>query len=221
VDGYAFVVPADLARYIDHTLLDPCATAADVRRLCDEARRYGFAAVCVASSRVALARGCLRGSAVKVAAVVGFPHGNGLPEAKACEARAAVRLGADEIDMVLNLGALKDGDWESVHDDIRGVVEAAGVPVKVILEAGALTQEEKIAAAAIARISGAAFVKTSTGFGPGGATLADVRLLRRAAGALGVKASGGIRSAREARVLLDAGADRLGTSAGVAMVAEP
>ena len=212
--------PRDLAARIDHTLLLPGATAAEVRALCDEARRFGFAAVCVTSSRVALAAACLRGSGVLVAAVVGFPHGSALAEAKACEARLAVRLGAGEIDMVANLGALADGDWAAVHDDVRAVVDAAGGrPVKVILETGALTQEQKIAGAVLARLAGAAFVKTSTGFGPGGATVVDVRLLRRVVGpAMGVKASGGIRTAAQARALLDAGATRIGTSSGVEMV---
>ena len=216
------VRPAEIASRIDHTLLFPGATAAQIRGLCDEARRYGFAAVCVASSRAALASECLRGSPVKVAAVVGFPHGSALALAKACEAREAVRSGAGEIDMVVNLGALLDGDWKAVRDDIRGVVEAAsGRPVKVILETGALTDEQKIAGAVIARSAGAAYVKTSTGFGPGGATVADVRLLARVVGrAMGVKASGGIRTFAEASALLRAGASRIGTSSGVAMVAD-
>lgn len=231
VDGrlgyrYAWNVPgqpADLAAFIEHTQLAPSATADDIQRLCDEARRCGFFAVCVASSRVAWARECLRGSAVKVVAVVGFPHGTALSEAKAREAEEAVRRGADELDMVANLGALREGDLEAFYDDIRRVIDAAsGRPVKVILETAALTREEKVTGAVIARRAGAAFVKSSTGFGPGGATEADVRLLRRAVGpSVGVKAAGGIRTTSDALRMLRAGATRIGTSCGVAIVSAP
>lgn len=211
---------ADLAKFIDHTLLKADATDADVERLCDEARRFGFASVCVNSRFVPLAVRILRGSGVRTVSVVGFPLGAMATAAKSFEAQQAVLEGAEEIDMVLAVGALKQGDIEAVTDDIRAVVQASdSVPVKVILETGLLDDDEKIAACAAAKAAGAAFVKTSTGFGPGGATEADVALMRREVGdALGVKASGGIRTTDDARRMIAAGANRLGCSASVAIV---
>ncbi|HOU31756.1 MAG TPA: deoxyribose-phosphate aldolase [Synergistaceae bacterium] len=210
-----------LAATIDHTLLRPEASEAAVRRLCEEARTYGFASVCVAPCHVSLAVSCLGGpEGGVVGTVVGFPLGYQDPVIKAAEARRARDLGAREIDMVLNVGWLKEGARDAVASDIRGVVEAArGGVVKVILETCLLTDEEKVAACALAERGGARFVKTSTGFGAGGATVEDVRLLRRAGGnRLEVKASGGIRTLEGALALLAAGADRLGCSAGVALV---
>jgi deoxyribose-phosphate aldolase len=211
----------DLASIIDHTLLKPDATPAEVLKLCEEAMAHGFAAVCVSSANVELAARTLAGSAVLPIAVVGFPSGAALSSAKAFEAREAVRLGARELDMVLNIGALKDKDYQLVQGDIRAVVDASFPhPVKVILETALLTQEEKVIACALAKSAGAAFVKTSTGFGGGGATEDDVALMRRVVGDdMGVKASGGIRTAEDARKLVAAGADRIGASASVAIVA--
>ena len=213
-------VSTDLAGLIDHTLLKPEATPGDIRKLCDEARQHGFASVCVNSSHVSRAKSHLGGSQVKVCAVVGFPLGAMAPGAKAFEAREAVRGGAGEIDMVMNIGALKAGDFALVQDDIARVVTAARpARVKVILETGMLDDEEKVAACTLAKLAGAHFVKTSTGFGKGGATAADVALMRRVVGgAMGVKASGGIRDQQDAIQMVRAGADRLGCSAGVAIV---
>jgi deoxyribose-phosphate aldolase len=213
-------VDVNLARMIDHTLLKADATAEDLKKLCDEARKYCFATVCVNSSNVARARAYLEGSGVPVCAVVGFPLGAMAPTAKAFEAREAVRAGASEIDMVINLGALKSRDYALVEDDIRKVVQAAKpAKVKVILETGALTQEEKIIGITLSKIAGAAFVKTSTGFGPGGATVEDIALMRRLVGdELGVKASGGVRTAEDAEKMRLAGANRIGASASVAII---
>jgi len=212
--------PGNLASMIDHTLLRADATAADVEKLCTEARTYRFASVCVNTSFVPLAQRLLRGSGVMVCAVVGFPLGAMAPNAKAFEAREAVRNGADEIDMVLNQGALKSRDFALVHEDIQKVVEGARpAKVKVILETGALSQEEKIVAISLAKVAGAHFVKTSTGFGPGGATVEDVSLMRKLVGAdMGVKASGGVRTSEDALKMKAAGADRIGASASVAIV---
>jgi deoxyribose-phosphate aldolase len=210
----------NLAEFIDHTLLKPEATAADIRRLCAEAREHCFHAVCVNGSRVELARHSLEDSAVKVAAVVGFPLGAMDADAKRFEAEAAVDAGAQELDLVLNVGRLKDADDRYVLRELRDVVEAAeGALVKVILEACLLTRDEKLRACSLVLESGAAFVKTSTGFAAGGATLEDVKLLREAVGPeFGVKAAGGIRDAAAARAMIEAGATRLGTSAGVVIV---
>lgn len=217
---------ADLAPLIDHTLLRPGATPREIEELCREALRHGFASVCVNGAHVRLCAGLLKNSCVKVCAVVGFPLGAMSPEAKACEARLAVAAGADELDMVLNIGRLKAGDFAGALQDVQAVVAAAtGRPVKVILETGLLTDAEKVAACVIAKSAGARFVKTSTGFGPGGATAEDVELMGRVVGgggpgALGIKASGGVRDCASALRLVHAGATRLGASASVAIVAE-
>ncbi|NBD11609.1 deoxyribose-phosphate aldolase [Corallococcus silvisoli] len=220
VDPASILKATDLARYIDHTLLKPEARAEDVVRVAEEARQYGFATVCVNSCHVATAARVLAGASAVPIAVVGFPLGAMLPSAKAFEAREAIRAGAREIDMVLNLGALKAHDYQRVHQDIAAVVEASHpIPVKVILETGHLTDEEKVVACALSKAAGAAFVKTSTGFGPGGATVKDIELMRAVVGdEVGVKASGGVRSAEDAIKLLRAGANRLGASASVAIV---
>ncbi len=213
-------VRKDLAPYIDHTLLKPDATREDLRRLCEEARTYGFASVCVNSANVRFCRSLLEGSPVMVVAVIGFPLGASSPEAKAFEAREAVRNGAQELDMVINVGALKSRDYALVLDDIRRVVSAAAPhKVKVIIETGMLTHNEKVIACALAKIAGAAFVKTSTGFGPGGATAEDVALMRDVVGeGVEVKASGGIRTSQDADTMIRAGATRIGASASVAIV---
>lgn len=212
--------PAQLAAIIDHTLLKANATAADIEKLCAEARENHFYSVCVNSSWVAAARHCLDGSDVKVASVVGFPLGAMLADAKRFETEAAIDDGAQEIDVVLNVGRLKDSDDKYVLRELCDVVEAADERiVKVILETCLLTPEEKIRACQLAVESEAHFVKTSTGFSAGGATVADVKLMRETVGPkFGVKASGGIRDAKTALAMIEAGATRLGTSASVAIV---
>lgn len=219
------VPAAEVAARIDHTLLKPDATPADIERLCDEARRHAFYSVCVNPSYVRQAAALLRGSGVKVCAVVGFPLGAAAPEIKALEARKAIREGAAEIDMVINIGALKGKDEALVLRDIRAVVEACRdgrARSKVIFENALLTDEEKVAACQLSMRAGADFVKTSTGFASGGATREDVALMARtvAPKRLGVKAAGGIRSYDDAVAMLAAGATRLGTSAGVRIVEE-
>jgi deoxyribose-phosphate aldolase len=213
-------VDIGMANMIDHTLLKADATADDVKKLCDEARKYCFASVCVNSTNVARARAYLEGSGVMVCAVVGFPLGAMAPTAKAFEAREAVRAGASEIDMVINIGAMKSRDYQLVEEDIRKVVQASRpAKLKVILETGSLTQEEKIIGITLSKIAGAAFVKTSTGFGPGGATVEDIALMRRLVGSeMGVKASGGVRTAEDAQKMKLAGASRIGASASVAII---
>lgn len=213
-------VPADLAKLIDHTLLKPEATRDEVVKLCEEAKKHRFASVCVNTTWVPLCKAMLAQSSVMVCAVVGFPLGAMTPSAKAYEAREAVRQGAREIDMVINLGALKSRDYETVFEDICRVVKAsAPAGVKVILETSALTQEEKIIACALSKLAGAAFVKTSTGFGKAGATVEDVALMRSLVGTeLGVKASGGVRTAEDVLKMAAAGANRIGASASVAIV---
>lgn len=209
-----------LARYIDHTLLKPEATEEDIRSLCAEAREYGFASVCVNGSFVELAARELKGSDTKTCAVIGFPLGAGTTAAKAFEARDAVARGAEEIDMVLSVGRLRDGNTGYVREDIRAVVEAAGekTVVKVILEICLLTDDQKILACRLAEEAGAGFVKTSTGFSSGGASTADVALLRRMVGnRLGIKASGGVRTRKDAEEMIAAGASRIGSSASVAI----
>lgn len=211
--------PRDLAPFLEHTLLAPGATAADVERLCAEARANRFAAVCVHRGFAADARHLLRGSRVRTVAVVDFPKGEGTIGARVIEALEAVRAGAEEIDIVAPLPMLVAGRWEAVFDDLHAVVRSVPVPVKVILETARLERDAKAAGAALARCAGAAWVKTSTGFGGGGATVEDVALLRKVVGAAaGVKASGGIRTAADALAMVRAGADRIGASASVAIV---
>jgi deoxyribose-phosphate aldolase len=214
-------VETGLAGMIDHTLLRPDATRADVVALCEEARTHRFASVCVNTTWVPLARALLAGSEVMICAVVGFPLGAMTPTAKAYEAREAVRQGAHEIDMVINIGALKSRDYETVFEDICRVVKAAApARVKVILETGSLTEDEKVIGCSLSKLAGAAFVKTSTGFGKGGATVEDVTLMRRVVGPrMGVKASGGVRTAEQVKQMAAAGATRIGASASVAIVA--
>ncbi len=213
---------SNVARMVDHTLLKPNATQEEVAKLCNEAREYCFASVCVNPSYVAYSAQLLRGSGVKVCTVVGFPLGSTTPTVKAIEARDAIANGAEEIDMVINVGALKSGNDQTVFDDIRAVREATrGHILKVILETSLLTNEEKVRACAMSKKAGADFVKTSTGFGGGGATAEDVKLMRQTVGPLmGVKASGGIRDAQAAQAMIQAGATRLGTSASVAIVTD-
>ncbi len=215
-------VPGDLAPYIDHTLLRPDATGADIDTLCEEARTLGFAAVCVNPTWVRRCAQNLRGSTVRVASVVGFPFGATTTEVKAFETRRAIRDGAREIDMVINVGALKSGDHDLVRQDVQKVADAcreAGALCKVIIETALLTDEEKVVASHLAKAAKADFVKTSTGYGPGGATVHDVLLMRETVGPrLGVKASGGIRSAEDVREMVAAGATRIGASAGVQIV---
>ena len=215
----AIHTPRDLAPFIDHTVLAPGAGREDVLRACAEAREHGFAGVCVHPGAVADARGALRGSGVLAVAVVDFPRGEGATGARVAEAAEAVRSGAEELDLVVRLPALLAGRFEEVLDDLRAVVRAVPVPVKVILETARLTRDQKVAGAALARCAGAAFVKTSTGFGGGGAMLEDVALLRAVVGdGAGVKASGGIRTAADALAMIRAGASRVGASSSVAIV---
>lgn len=212
----------EVAKLIDHTLLKPEATSAQIRQLCKEAVHFGFVSVCINPSYVALAAKLVRGSKVKVCAVVGFPLGATLTAAKAFEAEEAIKLGAREIDMVINIGALKSGDLDGVGSDIRSVVKAChrnGAICKVILENALLTNDEKKFACRAAKNAGADFVKTSTGFGPGGATVEDVALMRATVGPrMGVKAAGGIRTLDELKKMIAAGATRIGTSSGVKII---
>ena len=214
------LTPAQLAAYIDHTLLKPDASAAQIEKLCAEARCHGFFSVCVNGSRVTEALHFLDGSEVKVASVVGFPLGAMSTDAKRFETEAAIDDGAHEIDVVLNVARLKDSDDKYVLRELCDVVDAADEhTVKVILETCLLTDEQKIRACRMVVESGAHFVKTSTGFNSGGATVADVKLMRATVGPdFGVKASGGIRDLKAALTMIEAGATRLGTSAGVAIV---
>ena len=213
-----------LAGLIDHTLLRPDATEDQITALCREAAEYRFATVCVNPTWVRLAASLLAGTSVGVCTVVGFPLGANTPDVKIYETRRAIHDGAGEIDMVLNVGALKSRDYERVESDILGVVcscREAGVTSKVILETALLDDEEKVKASTLVKAAGADFVKTSTGFGPGGATVEDVALLRRVVGGtMGVKAAGGVRDAATARRMVEAGATRLGASAGVRIVKE-
>jgi deoxyribose-phosphate aldolase len=213
-----------VAAFIDHTNLKPDATPADIEQLCREARQFGFATVCVNPVNVKLASRLLRGSKVAVCSVVGFPLGASPTEAKVYETRRAIRDGAREIDMVINVGALKAGQDERVQDDIRALVMACrdgGAHLKVIIEAALLNDEEKVRACRLSKDAGADFVKTSTGFGPGGATVHDVDLMRHTVGRdIGVKAAGGIRSFDDLTKLLAAGATRIGASASVKIMRE-
>ncbi len=209
-----------LAKFIDHTLLKPEASKSDVEKLCREALQHRFYSVCVNGSRVIQARSLVEDSGVKVAAVIGFPLGAMDADAKRYETEIAIDMGAEEIDLVLNIGRLKEGDSKYVLRELRDVVEAADErPVKVIIETCLLTREEKILACHLVVESGAHFIKTSTGFSTGGATIDDVKLLREHVGPkFGVKASGGIRDTAAALAMIEAGATRLGTSAGIAIV---
>ncbi len=211
----------ELNRMIDHTLLKANATRAQIEELCDEALEYNFASVCVNTCWVPLAHEKLAGSEVNTCCVVGFPLGAMLTEAKAAETRLAVEAGADEVDMVINIGWLLDGEYDAVRDDIAAVVKAAdGKCVKVIIEACLLADEQKVKACELSVEAGATFVKTSTGFSTGGATVADVALMRKTVGdRCLVKAAGGIHTADEARAMVEAGADRLGCSAGIQIMA--
>jgi deoxyribose-phosphate aldolase len=218
-------VPEDIARCIDHTILKPDATEDDIKKICAEAREAKFAAVCVSPSYVILAAKELAGSNVKVCTVVGFPSGAHIPEIKALEARRAIRDGAEEIDMVINVGALKSGQDNLVYRDIRLVCEACedgGALSKVIIEAALLTDDEKVRACELAKRARAHYVKTSTGFGPGGATAEDVALMSRIVGEYGirVKAAGGIRSYGDAQKMIAAGATRIGASASIKILQE-
>jgi deoxyribose-phosphate aldolase len=214
----------DWASLIDHTLLKPEASEADIKKLCDEAAQFGFASVCVNPSWVKRASEFLRGTKVPVCTVIGFPLGATLPDVKAYEVRRAIFNGAREVDMVINIGALKSGDDCTVEDDIRAVAEAAhenGVLCKVIIETALLTDEEKVRACLASKNAGADFVKTSTGFAKGGATVEDVALMRQVVGAaLGVKASGGVKGIEDARAMFEAGATRIGASVGVKIAQE-
>jgi deoxyribose-phosphate aldolase len=212
----------EIAALIDHTLLKPEATEADIRKICGEAREYGFASVCVNPYWVPVVAKELAGSAVKVCTVVGFPLGASVAEIKAAETTKALADGAQEIDMVINIGELRGGNLRAVSDEIGSVVQVShskSALVKVILETALLTDEQKIEACRLSKDAGAEFVKTSTGFGPHGATIEDVALMRKAVGAgMGVKASGGIRTLEDLRKMVAAGATRIGTSAGVKIV---
>ncbi len=214
----------EIARLIDHTLLKPEATRGDITKLCEEARRFCFASVCINPWNVALAAELLRGTSVKVCTVVGFPLGATLPQIKAREAEEVIKLGAQEVDMVINVGALKSGQDELVETDVRGVVEAChrgGAICKVILETALLTPDEKVRGSLICKNAGADFVKTSTGFSSGGATAEDVALMRAAVGRdLGVKAAGGVRTLDDLKKMVQAGATRIGASASVRIMEE-
>ncbi len=221
------VIPQDanLAGLIDHTLLKPDATPDQIAQLCFEARKYGFASVCVNPAWVKLSAQLLEGSPVKVCTTIGFPLGATAPEVKAFETKNAIDQGATEIDMVINIGALKGRELELVAQDIRGVVSTAharGIIVKVILETVLLTDEEKTIACLIAKEAGADFVKTSTGFAGGGATVHDVALMRQVVGPeMGVKAAGGVKTYEDAEKMIQAGATRIGASAGVKIIQGP
>jgi deoxyribose-phosphate aldolase len=217
-------IPDDLsvASMIDHTLLKPDATVDQVKQLCDEAKKYQFASVCVNPANVKLCWELLHQTPVKVCSVIGFPLGANVPDVKAMETQLAIQHGASEIDMVINIGALKSGDLDLVARDIHSVVVAAhkgGAILKVIIETALLTQDEKVMACLLAKEAGADFVKTSTGFSGGGATVEDISLMRRVVGLqMGVKASGGVRTSEDAEKMVKAGANRLGASASVKIV---
>ena len=217
-DGYT---PADMAKYIDHTYLKPEASVNEIRKICDEAKKYHCASVCVNPSYIQYVAQQLEGSGVTPCCVIAFPFGTSTPEAKAFEASDAASKGAREIDMVINVGAIKSGDWLLVKRDIEGVVNAVKgrAKVKVIIEACLLTDEEKVKACTVAKLAGAAFVKTSTGYSTGGATVEDVRLMRETVSPeTGVKASGGVRTYDDAVAMLKAGANRLGCSSTMKIV---
>ncbi len=213
-----------VARYIDHTLLKPDATRDEILKICEEGARYGFASVCINPIWVREAACALRGSGVKVCTVIGFPLGANTPDTKSFEARRAIFDGASELDMVINVGALKSGDDDLALRDIAGVVgvaHEAGYICKVIIETALLTDDEKIRACMLSKEAGADFVKTSTGFSKGGATVADIALMRRVVGGeMGVKASGGVKDLKQAQDMIRAGATRIGASVGVKIIQE-
>lgn len=215
------ISPQDVAKYVDHTLLKPQASWEDVRKVCDEAKQYHFASVCVNPSYIRFVAEQLSGSGVAPCVVVGFPLGATAPEVKAEETNRVISDGAKEVDMVINVGAIKSSDWNLVRRDVEAVVNAARgrALVKVIIETCLLTGEEKVKACAVSKEAGADFVKTSTGFSTGGATVEDIRLMRQTVGAvMGVKASGGVKTFADAVAMINAGATRLGTSSGAAIV---
>ena len=219
--GGAEMSAGSLAKYIDHTILKPEASLEDVRKICEEAKKYQFASVCVNPGYIRFVAENLAGSGVTPCCVVGFPLGACTAEAKAYEASDAAANGAKEVDMVINVGAIKSGDWQTVKRDIEAVVGAVAgrAIVKVIIETCLLTDEEKVRACAVAKLAGAHFVKTSTGFSKGGATVEDVKLMRETVGEeMGVKASGGVKTYEDAVAMIKAGASRLGTSSGAAIV---
>lgn len=223
-EGEIGITRAEFARLIDHTNLRPEAVTDDIKRLCDEAREYRFGAVCVAPCFVKVAAQALQGSGIKVCTVIGFPHGNNTIEAKVAEARQAALNGADEIDVVLNIGALKEGDGSFLMSEADRVIEGArdvrrDIYVKLIIETAYLTKNEKMLGCWVATGAGADAVKTATGFGPAGTNIEDVRLLREALGPhFGLKAAGGIRDLATALAMIEAGADRLGTSSSVNII---
>ena len=211
----------ELAKYIDHTLLKPDAKKEAIEKLCLEAKEYGFASVCVNPTWVPLAAEILKDSDVKVCTVIGFPLGATTPEVKRFETENAIQNGAEEVDMVINIGALKSGEDELVKRDIKAVVEAAKgkALVKVIIETCLLTEDEKVRACKLSVEAGADYVKTSTGFSTGGATVEDIKLMRETVGPnIGVKASGGVRTLQDAKAMIEAGATRIGASSGIAIV---
>ena len=224
VSGLESEAARQVARYIDHTLLKPDATRDEILKICEEGARYGFASVCINPTWVREAACALRGSGVKVCTVIGFPLGANLPDTKAYEARRAIFDGATELDMVINVGAVKSGDDALVLRDIASVVTVAhevGLICKVILETALLTDDEKVRACLLSKEAGADFVKTSTGFSKGGATVADVALMRRVVGGeMGVKASGGVKDLQQAQEMIRAGATRIGASVGVKIIQE-
>ncbi|HEX7555281.1 MAG TPA: deoxyribose-phosphate aldolase [Leptolinea sp.] len=210
---------AQLAKYIDHTLLKQEAIPSQIAKLCEEAKKYNFASVCVNATNIAQCADLLKGTSVKVGSTVGFPLGATLSSVKAYETQQAIAAGATEIDMVINVGALKSGNFKLVKEDIEGVVKAAhahSILVKVIIETCLLTDEEKVKACEISKAAGADFVKTSTGFNTAGATVEDVALMRKTVGPdIGVKAAGGVRTREDVLAMIKAGATRIGTSGGV------
>ncbi|WP_424765375.1 deoxyribose-phosphate aldolase [Necropsobacter rosorum] len=209
----------DIAKYIDHTALSAEKTEQDIIQLCDEAVEHGFCSVCINSGYIPLAKQKLAGTDVKICTVVGFPLGANLSAVKAFEAREAIKAGANEIDMVINVGWIKSNRWQAVKEDIQAVLDAcAGITLKVILETCLLTKAEIVQACELCKALQVAFVKTSTGFNKGGATAEDVALMKRTVGTIGVKASGGIRDTQTALAMIDAGATRIGASAGIAII---
>ncbi|WP_373819278.1 deoxyribose-phosphate aldolase [Glaesserella sp.] len=209
----------ELSRFIDHTALTAEKTEQDIIQLCEEALEHHFYSVCINSAYIPLAKQKLAGSDVKICTVVGFPLGANLPVVKAFETQEAIKAGAQEIDMVINIGLIKSAKWQAVEEDIRTVLQACnGVPLKVILETCLLTKAEIVQACEICKALNVAFVKTSTGFNKGGATVEDVALMKQTVGSIGVKASGGVRDTETALAMITAGATRIGASAGIAIV---